>query len=376
MASYAYTFTSGDTVTPTKLNNARTVSEIVNADVSNSAAIVDTKLAKITTAGKVGGGAITDGTIGGSTAINTTGAITTADTVVGRDFFSDTYSSANPGSIRCRRARGTISSPVIVQNGDIVGNFASDGYDGSAFMVAARITAEVDGSPSAGDMPGRLVFSTTADGASAVTERMRINAIGNVGIGTASPTFAFGGGVQVKNATESAVRVTCGSNTGMDVVQGSSGFCGLFLRDNAPMLFTTNDLERMRIDASGNVGIGTTSPAYTLHVNGSVAGTSAYNNLSDVREKENIAYGIADALETVKALKPAKFDFKTGEKNKIGFIAQDVLPLVPEVITSYKKTLEDDTKEERLSIQESSLTAVLVAAVQELTAKVEALEAA
>jgi hypothetical protein len=50
--------------------------------------------------------------------------------------------------------------------------------------------------------------------------------------------------------------------------------------------------------------------------------------------------------------------------------------LVPEVITSYKKTLEDDTKEERLSIQESSLTAVLVAAVQELTAKVEALEAA
>jgi hypothetical protein len=45
MATYAYTFTSGDTVTPTKLNNARTVSEIVDADVSATAAIAMSKLA-------------------------------------------------------------------------------------------------------------------------------------------------------------------------------------------------------------------------------------------------------------------------------------------------------------------------------------------
>jgi hypothetical protein len=45
MATYAYTFTSGDTITPTKLNNARTVSEIVDADVSATAAIAMSKLA-------------------------------------------------------------------------------------------------------------------------------------------------------------------------------------------------------------------------------------------------------------------------------------------------------------------------------------------
>jgi hypothetical protein len=45
MASYNYTFVSGDTVTPTKLNSARTVSEIVNADVSATAAIAGTKVA-------------------------------------------------------------------------------------------------------------------------------------------------------------------------------------------------------------------------------------------------------------------------------------------------------------------------------------------
>lgn len=44
MATYGHTFTSGDTVTPTKLNNARTVSNIVNADVSASAAIAYSKL--------------------------------------------------------------------------------------------------------------------------------------------------------------------------------------------------------------------------------------------------------------------------------------------------------------------------------------------
>lgn len=47
MASYGYTFTSGDTVTPTKLNNARTVSDIVNADIKSDAAIAHSKLASI-----------------------------------------------------------------------------------------------------------------------------------------------------------------------------------------------------------------------------------------------------------------------------------------------------------------------------------------
>lgn len=58
------------------LNNA-----IVNADINTSAAIADSKLATISTAGKVSGGAITSGTIGGSTAINTSGTITTTGVI-------------------------------------------------------------------------------------------------------------------------------------------------------------------------------------------------------------------------------------------------------------------------------------------------------
>jgi hypothetical protein len=57
------------------------VGTIVNADISASAAIADTKLNTISTAGKVSGGAITSGTIGGSTAINTSGTITTTGVI-------------------------------------------------------------------------------------------------------------------------------------------------------------------------------------------------------------------------------------------------------------------------------------------------------
>lgn len=72
------TFSSGEVVTPSKLNNLvdlATVTGIVDADIDAAAAIADSKLATIATAGKVSGNAITSGTIGGSTAISTTGTI-------------------------------------------------------------------------------------------------------------------------------------------------------------------------------------------------------------------------------------------------------------------------------------------------------------
>jgi hypothetical protein len=75
-----------------------------------------------------------------------------------------------------------------VQNNDDLGAIVFDGDDGSLFTVAASIVGSVDGTPGANNMPGRLVFSTTANGASVPTERMRITANGNIGIGTTSPS--------------------------------------------------------------------------------------------------------------------------------------------------------------------------------------------
>jgi hypothetical protein len=77
----------------------------------------------------------------------------------------------------------TIGTQTVVQSNDALGDFRFAGSDGTNFIEAARIVAFVDGTPGTSDMPGRLVFSTTADGASSPTERMRINSAGNVLVG-------------------------------------------------------------------------------------------------------------------------------------------------------------------------------------------------
>lgn len=78
---------------------------------------------------------------------------------------------------------GTIGTRGIVASGDRLGAILFGGDDGTNFISAGQIACLVDGTPGTNDMPGRLTFSTTADGASTLTERMRITATGNVGIG-------------------------------------------------------------------------------------------------------------------------------------------------------------------------------------------------
>jgi len=86
-------------------------------------------------------------------------------------------------NLTLKRNRGIYSSPTIVTSGDYVGRLDFQGYDGTAYIDLATIYAAVDGTPGTNDMPGRLVFQTTADGASSPTERMRIDNAGQVGIG-------------------------------------------------------------------------------------------------------------------------------------------------------------------------------------------------
>jgi hypothetical protein len=78
----------------------------------------------------------------------------------------------------------TQGTNTVVRNNDELGYLNFVGNDGTNFRTGAWIGGEVDGTPGAGDMPGRLVFSTTADGASTPTERMRISSEGSVLVGT------------------------------------------------------------------------------------------------------------------------------------------------------------------------------------------------
>ena len=96
--------------------------------------------------------------------------------------------SVSPPNIALGKSRGTtIGSNTIVQDGDSLGIIVFCGADGTDLnSIAAGISGQVDGTPGANDMPGRLVFSTTADGASSPTERLRIAQSGAFGLSGAN----------------------------------------------------------------------------------------------------------------------------------------------------------------------------------------------
>ena len=107
------------------------------------------------------------------------------------------------------KTRGAaVGSNTVVASGDFLGLLAFYGADGTALIEGARIAALVDGTPGTNDMPTRLTFSTTADGASSVTERMRIPSTGGVqmvttvSVGNATPSTS-GAGITFP-ATQSA----------------------------------------------------------------------------------------------------------------------------------------------------------------------------
>jgi len=91
-------------------------------------------------------------------------------------------SAGNVSHITLAKSRGSADgSNTIVANGDNLGSIQFAGADGTDInSTAALISAAVDGTPGTNDMPGRLMFHTTADGASAPTERVRVDSRGSI----------------------------------------------------------------------------------------------------------------------------------------------------------------------------------------------------
>jgi hypothetical protein len=116
-----------------------------------------------------------------------------------------------------------IGSHTVVQSGDDLGKIIFQGSDGTNFESAAQIWAEVDGTPGNNDMPGRLVFSTTADGANTLTDRLILDSAGvlkpasndGVALGTTALMFSdlFLASGAVVNFNNGDVTLTHSSNT-------------------------------------------------------------------------------------------------------------------------------------------------------------------
>ena len=195
------------------------------------------------------------------------------------------------------------------------------------------------------------------------------------------------------NANNLVVGDTTSAN-GITITSGAASSGGLFFADEKVTGFSgylqydhssdyirigTNGTERLRITSGGEVYIaGTTDQgAYNLQVNGTgVWGAGAYVNGSDERLKENIE-DITSGLDVVEKLRPVSFQYKenyTADRSvQSGFIAQDLL-----VALDGKNYLEGVVSQgpTYYNVAYQNLIPILAKAIQELSAKVSALEAA
>lgn len=159
------------------------------------------------------GKVLIDSTTDDSRFVNVKGA--TIDSVLGISYSSGSalanfisYGTSEISGIKARKARGTRSSPSAVQSGDALGRFGAGGY-GAAFLTASTgyieiYATETHGASAAGT---NMRFFTTANGATSALEQMRINGVGNVGIGSTSPSSLL----ELGFATETLEFVDAGS---------------------------------------------------------------------------------------------------------------------------------------------------------------------
>ena len=211
------------------------------------------------------------------------------------------------------------------------------------------------------------------------------------------------------------------NGTGVDINKGTSEYMGRFIIDGSVELYHnnskkfettstgttvsrglfTNGIEItdgstedcLKITASSSdhnlarwEGSNSTSSQQSImqfYRNGGLRGSistsnsaTAFNTSSDYRLKENVDY-TWDATTRLKQLKPARFNWIEDETNTLvdGFIAHEVTSVVPEAVCGAKDAVDSDSNPEYQGIDQSKLVPLLVKTIQELEARITALEA-
>jgi hypothetical protein len=244
-------------------------------------------------------------------------------------------STGGPVLYFAKSRSATVGTNTIAQNGDEVGVIGFYAADGANYVPAANILVAVDGTPGTNDMPGRLTFSTTADGASASTERMRIGADGLI--------RAYGLGNSIIAASAQAAGTT---------------FATFICRHSASSTIT-----------------GTTS--FQVMTNGNAQNTNnSYGAISDIKLKENIVDANSQWSD-IKALQVRNYNFKEGQTHtQIGLVAQEVELVSPGLVTESPDRDEDgnDLGTVTKSVNYSVLYMKAVKALQEAMERIETLE--
>ena len=204
--------------------------------------------------------------------------------------------------------------------------------------------------------------------------------IAQTGIGTVAPInkldiFAPKADPATTGATSNGNLRLGASNTGNHVldfgVSSSSTYSWMQARDRTAYGTFYNLLLNPN---GGNVGIGTTAPTTKLFVNGDITANSIAGT-SDIRFKTNIR-PVVNALDKVKALRGVYYNWNQkafpekefGAQNELGFIAQEVEKIVPEIVS------KDNTADAYRSVKYDKLVALLVEAIKEQQKQIDSLK--
>ena len=269
-------------------------------------------------------------------------------------------------------SRGTTpGSFTSLNDGDEFGAIYFVGADGSSFTPAgAQISAYVDGTPGANDMPGRLMFSTTADGASSPTERMRINNNG-----------WFNAIQNTTNAQPFGINnhIFSGNTNGW-----------LFLLENTNNVDPYGMQIRFKQAAPDNGSarflqcIDNVDTRLYINSDGDVLNhDNTYGGISDLKLKQDITDS-SSQWDDIKNVRVRKFRFKSDVEQygddagvRIGVIAQEIEIVSPGLVKASPNLDENNepTGTETKTVTYSVLYMKAVKALQEAMERIETLEA-
>jgi hypothetical protein len=341
-------------------------------------------------------------TFSGSDANSLTLSYTSGNIVVARNgamLDPSEYTASNGTSVVLGVAAGTgdVVDIVAFKSFTVADTYSIAGADAEFLRKANE-----DGVLIASGTPANTLVTTTG---------------GNVGIGTASPYAPNGKNLNLNDAGGTIARLTLSVSGAKSYSVNSTSDSALTVYDN------TAGTERVRIDTSGRLLVGTTNAIAKLCVqenstdmialtttgtntgylyNSSSTGTSsaaffikngngvgsiscstsatAYNTSSDYRLKNTIA-PMTGALAKVALLKPCTYKWNVDGSDGQGFIAHELAEVEPGCVTGEKDAVDAEGNPQYQGIDTSFLVATLTAAIQEqqaiitaLTARVEALE--
>jgi hypothetical protein len=282
--------------------------------------------------------------------------------------------------------------------------------DSDGQLVVSAGTAALPGITASGDTDTGVSFpaANTLAISTGGSERARITSAGDLGLGTISPAFASGSGLHVERAGVATVRCYNSSSTAAVEFRADASGVAIDARGLEVIRLLTGGGERARIDSSGSLNIGNanalngnaklsiwntagsnygfatgygsgtsqfrliylTSAANNLNFdngsnNATLSASGVWTNASDANLKKNIV-DIKYGLSTINDSKPRSFNRVDVDGDYIGFVAQELEEIIPEVVYPGDKNL---------TVDYGSLVAVAFKAIQELSAKNDALEA-